>query len=108
MIKALKHSSLFLHHPEKKKKQPRNVMNLLFLLESDQTHWGAKVKACLEALVITLSTAEQDNFSVDVFTVFLRITNPFLLHSSDLFFPKRKKTVIIYEYIRSNVLTVKS
>lgn len=60
-------------------------MNLLFLVESDQTHWGANVKACLKAAVIAWSTAEQDNCSVDVLTVLLTVTNPILLYSSDFF-----------------------
>lgn len=73
-------------------------MNLLFLLESDQTHRGANIKACLKALVIAWSTAEQDNCSVDVLTLFLRVTNPILLYSSDFFFLKGKNcnTLLIF------------
>lgn len=68
-------------------------MNLLHLLESDQIHQGANVKARLKTPVIARPTAEQANGSMDDLTAFLRVTNPIQLYSNGLaFFPKGKKT----------------
>lgn len=60
-------------------------MNSLYLLESDQIHQGANVKACLKTPVIAWSAEEQDNGSADDLTVFLRVINPILLYSTCLF-----------------------
>lgn len=82
-------------------------MNLLYLLESDQIHQRANVKACLKTPVIAWSAAEQDNGSIDDLTVFLTVTNQIQLYSTGLGFFRKEKKAIFCEYFRNNVLTDK-
>lgn len=72
------------------------MMNLLYLLGSEQIHQGAHVKACLKTPVIAWSAAQQDNGSTDDFTVFLRVTNPIQLYSTGFFSKREKNSNILW------------